>query len=301
MTFQSLLVEIRNGIGILWMNRPESSNALDETMLTEMTAALAALEEDPDVRIVVLAGTGDCFCTGIGREWIGRMLKRSRERNRADGLNLANLLYRLHHLKKPTVARIQGTVANGGAGLVAACDLAVASYDADFRLDLVRFGLVGTPIAPYLIRAMGERMARHYLLTGETFTAGEAYRTGLVSDIVQPQELDARINELLGHLIQGAPEAQALTKEWIRTAAEAPLTPELAEESASRLAAACVSAECRAGLEALLAKRKQPWLLKGKKKAAGTKAQQKSGTKAQGKSGAKGRGKTVKAAKKSRG
>ena len=299
MTYQSLLVEIRNGIGIVWMNRPESRNALDETMITEMTAALCALDSDPAVRIIVLAGTGDCFCTGIGRDWIERMLGRDYARNRVDTMNLATLFSTIHSLRKPTVARVQGPAFNGGAGLVAACDMAVAIYDVEFRLDLVRFGLIPTPIAPYLIRAMGERMARHYMLTGETFTAAEAYRTGLLTDIVPPEELDSRINELLGQLIQGAPEAQALSKEWIRSTAGLPITPGLVEESASRIAEVCVSTECREGLNALLSKRKQPWLTKGKKAGAGKKAA--AGAKAQGKAAGKSKTKPAKTIRKGKG
>jgi methylglutaconyl-CoA hydratase len=145
--------------------------------------------------------------------------------------------------------------------------MAVASYEAEFCLSEVRVGMIPAVIVPYLIRAMGERAARHYCLSAERFTAAEAYRTGLVTDIAPPNELDARINELLGQLFQGAPSAQALVKDWIRTAAAVSITPSLLDDGAKRHAAACTSEETREGLDALLARRKPAWLRKTKKSA----------------------------------
>jgi len=127
--------------------------------------------------------------------------------------------------------------------------------------------MIPAMIAPYLIRAMGERAARHYCLSAERFTSAEAYRTGLVTDIAPLDELDARINELLGQLFQGAPSAQALVKDWIRAAAGVPITPALLNDGARRHAAACASEEAREGLGALLVRRKPAWLRKTKKSA----------------------------------
>jgi methylglutaconyl-CoA hydratase len=265
MTYQDLLVEIRQGIGIVWMNRPERRNAFDETMITEMTAALRALDDEPDVRILILAGTGECFCTGADRGWLERMMDRSFTQKQAEAMKLATLLHTIHTLKKPIIARIHGPAFDDGAGMVAACDMAVASYDAEFRVAGVCFGIVPAIIAPYLIRAMGERMAQQYLLSAETLTAADAYRTGLVTDIVPREELDTRINELLGRLIHGAPDAQALSKAWIRTAAGVPIDLGLIEESVARIAAAFGSEECREGFRTLKSKRKPSWLTQKKR------------------------------------
>ena len=265
MNYQTLLVESRNGVGIVWMNRANRDNALDETMVTELTAAIRALDDDSAVRAVILAGAGDTFCAGADRDWLQRMTDNSFKRNHADAMKLATLLDTVHTLKKPTIARVRGPALNDGAGLVAACDMAVASYEAEFCLSDVRAGVIPAVLAPYLIRAMGERAVRHYCLSAERFTAAEAYRTGLVTDIAPLDELDARINELLGQLLQGAPSAQALVKDWIRSAAGVPITPSLLDDSAKRHAAACTSEEAREGLGALLLKRKPAWLRKTKK------------------------------------
>jgi methylglutaconyl-CoA hydratase len=268
MNYQTLLVEIKHGVGIVWINRPKLRNAIDETVIVELTTAMRALDNDPAVRIVVLAGAGESFCVGADLNWMQRMADCSLEQNRADAMNFATMLHTINTLKKPTIARVHGAAFAGGVGLVAACDLAVAAYEAEFCLSEVRIGLIPATIAPYVVQAVGERTARRYFLSAERFTAAEAYRIGLVSDIAPLNELDARINELLGHLIQGGPEAQALAKEWIRTVAGAPITPDLVKESAARLAAVRTSEEGREGLRSFLAKRRPAWLGRTKKTAA---------------------------------
>lgn len=259
MKYQTLLVDIKHGIGVVWLNRPKLGNALDEKMVSELNAAMRALNDDPAVRAAVLAGAGDSFCAGGNLKWMQRMAGCDFERNRTDAMNFAALLHAIDTLRKPTVARVHGPVSAGGVGLVAACDMAVASYEAEFCLTEVRLGLIPATIGPYVVRAMGERAARRYFLSAEPFTAAEAYRLGLVSDIAPPGELDARINELLGQLIQGGPAAQALSKEWIRAVAGVAITPDLIEESAMRLAAAHASEEGREGVRSLLEKRNPAW------------------------------------------
>jgi methylglutaconyl-CoA hydratase len=272
MNYQTLNVEIKNGVGIVWMNRPKLRNVLDEIMIVELIAAMRVLDSDPSVRVVVLAGAGESFCAGADLNWMQRMADCSFERNRADAMDFAAMLHTINTLKKPTIARVHGAAFAGGIGLVAACDMAVAAYEAEFCLPEVRLGLIPATIGPYVIRAMGERMARRYFLSAERFTAAEAYRIGLVSDIAPLDELDARINELLGHLIQGGPEAQALAKDWIRAVADTPITPDLVKESAARLAAVRASAEGREGIRSFLEKRKPAWLSRTKKTTAKKKA-----------------------------
>jgi methylglutaconyl-CoA hydratase len=279
MDYRTLLVEIKNAIGIVWMNRPKLKNVLDETVIAELTAAMRSLDDDLQVRAIVLAAAGESFCTGADLNGMQRMADSSPEQNRADAMNFASLLQTINTLRKPTIARVHGPVLAGGVGLVAACDMAVAAYNAEFCLPEVRIGLIPATIAPYVVRAMGERMARRYLLSGEPFTAAEAYRIGLVSDIAPLAELDARINELLGHLIQAGPEAQVLAKEWIRAVADTPITANLVKESAARLAVVRASEEGREGIRSFLAKRKPAWRSKTKK----TTAKKKTPPKAKGK------------------
>jgi methylglutaconyl-CoA hydratase len=264
MEYKTLIVEIKHQIGIVWMNRPKQHNVFDETMLSELTEAMRTLNDDPSVRAVILAGKGDSFCAGGDLKWMQRMADGSAKQNLADATNFATLLHTIDTLDKPIVARVHGSVLAGGAGLVAACDIAVAAYDAEFCLSEVRLGLFPSTIGPYVVRAMGERAARRYCLSAEPFTAAEAYRNGFISDIAPPDELDSRINELLGQLIQGGPVAQALCKKWIRKAAGGLLSPDLIKESAKCLADVRASEEGREGIRAFLEKGKPSWLRKRK-------------------------------------
>jgi methylglutaconyl-CoA hydratase len=268
MNYETLIVEIKQCIGLVWLNRPKQHNVFDETMISELTDAIRTLNDDQTVRAVVLAGTGDSFCAGGDLKWMQRMAVGTAKQNLADATNFATLLHTIDTLNKPTVARIHGQVLAGGMGLVAVCDMAVAAYDAEFCLSEVRLGLIPSTIGPYVVRAMGERAARRYILSAEPFTAAEAYRIGFICDITPPDELDARINELLGRLIQGGPVAQALSKEWIRAVAGVPITRDLIKDSAARLAEVCASEEGREGIRSFIEKRKPSWQLKKKKTAA---------------------------------
>ena len=267
MKYQTLLVDIKNRIGIVWMNRPKSHNALNETMISELIAVMQTLGDDPAIRAVVIAGTGESFCAGADLKSMQRMGGGSFKKNHADAVNFSTLLRTIDTLKKPTVARVHGPVFADGVGLVAACDIAVTAYEAEFCLSEVRFGLVPAAVGPYVIRAMGERSARRYLLSAERFTAAEAYRIGLISDIAPMVELDTRINELLGQLLLGGPVAQALSKGWIRRVAGIQITPDLIKESTATLAEVRASEEGREGILSSLEKREPAWLGQKKKTA----------------------------------
>ncbi len=159
MTFSSILIEVDGPVGILTLNKPDRHNAFDETLMAEITAGLKQLEADPAVRVVVLSATGKSFCAGADLNWMKRAAGYTPEQNLADAGNLAELLRTLNTLAKPTVARVQGPAYGGGVGLVAACDVAVASYDAMFALTEVKLGLIPAVISPYVIAALASASA----------------------------------------------------------------------------------------------------------------------------------------------
>ena len=260
MAYETIEIEIGQGIGIIWLNRPEVRNAFNETMIAELVAAFAELEANAEVRVVTLAGRGKVFCAGADLNWMKRMAEVDFEENRKDALTFGVMLNRLHTLKKPTVARLHGAAFAGGMGLAAACDIAVASADMEFCLSEVRLGLTPATIGPYVLAAMGERAAHRYFLTAERFTAAEAYRIGFVQEITQPHELDATVNAILGHLVQGAPGAHAATKDLIRAIVHRPIDAALMGDMAARIAAARASDEGREGVRSFLEKRPPSWL-----------------------------------------
>jgi methylglutaconyl-CoA hydratase len=260
MSYESIEIQRGQGVAVLWLARPQLRNAFDENMIAEMTAALDALERDTTVRAVVLAGKGKAFCAGADLDWMKRMKGMTREQNREDALRFAKMLNRIYTLAKPTLARVHGAAYAGGIGLLAACDIAVASNETEFCLSEVKLGLAPATISPYVVAAMGERAARRYCVTAERFTAAEAYRIGLVQEIALPAELDATVNAILGELVQGAPGAQAQAKAMLRAAAGAAIDDKLIAQTAERIAMLRVSEEGQEGMAAFFEKRKPAWL-----------------------------------------
>ena len=261
MNFKTLEIEVINHIGLIWFNRPEIRNALNDVVLKELRTALAAMGKDQGVRAVVLAGRGPAFCAGADLNWMKQAAKLTKAQNLKDAQDgLTSTLYQLHTLKKPTVARIHGPAYAGGMGFVAACDIAIASMDATFCLSETRLGLIPSTISPYVIRAMGERMASRYFLTAERFDAAEAYRIGFIHDITPPDELDSKVNEILGYLIQAGPRALEESKKLITLSGGTKLTPAVRAETARRIAETRASSEGKEGIASFLEKRKPKWV-----------------------------------------
>jgi methylglutaconyl-CoA hydratase len=261
--YATLRVDIRNAVALVTLNRPKVHNAFDETLIADLTAALRVTEADETVRAVVLLGAGSSFCAGADLNWMRKMAGFSQGQNLADAQALAAMLSTLNTLSKPTIARVHGAVVGGGVGLVACCDIAIATQDATFALSEARLGLIPAAISPYVIEAIGARAARRYFLTAERFTAAEAYRLGLLHDLVLPEELDPRINELLGYLVTAGPRAQGECKTLIRAVAHRPVDARVIGDTARRIARIRASPEGKEGVAAFLAKRKPAWVSRG--------------------------------------
>jgi len=254
-----LQTEIKDGVATVRMNRPDVHNAFDDALIATLTAELRRLDELQQARVVVLAANGKSFSAGADLNWMQRMAKYSREENLRDAMALAGLMRSLDGMKKPTIAKVQGAAFGGGVGLVAACDIAIASTDATFSLSEVRLGLIPSVISPYVIAAIGERQARRYFLTAERFDAMEARRIGLVHEVVDSGALDEAVAKMTGQLLKGGPQALAAAKELIADVGRRPMDDALSAETARRIAAIRVENEGREGLAAFFDKRKPDW------------------------------------------
>jgi methylglutaconyl-CoA hydratase len=254
-----LTVDKRGGVARLTLNRPELRNAFDDALIAALTQAFREVEADSAIRILVLAGNGPAFCAGADLNWMKRMAGYGYEQNLADAQALAAMLAALDRMPKPTIARVHWPVFAGGTGLVAACDIAVGTPEAKFCLSEAKRGLTPATISPYVIRAMGERLARRYFLTAEVFDAEEAYRIGMLSALVPAPKLDSTLDGLVKHLLAGGPEAHAKIKELIRAVARRPVDDALVAETAQRIAEIRVSPEGREGIASFLEKRKASW------------------------------------------
>ncbi len=262
MTDQPVLTSVEDGVATVTLNRPKLHNAFDDAMIAALTAALSDLGSDPAVRVVVLRGAGKSFCAGGDLGWMRRMAGYSREENLADARALSELMHVLDTLPRPTIAVVHGAAYGGGVGLVACCDIAVATMGARFCLSEVKLGLIPAAISPYVVAAMGRRAARRYFLTAEVFDAPEAKRIGLVHAVEADAKVEDRVSELLASLSKGGPTAQAAAKALIADVTYLP-AEKLRDETARRIAEIRAGDEGREGVSAFLEKRKPSWVLDG--------------------------------------
>lgn len=260
MTYQSIIIEVDGPVGILTLNRGDRHNAFDETLIDEITLGLDELEANPQVRVVVLSSVGKSFCAGADLNWMKRAAGYSADENFADAKRLAELMRTLNELRKPTIARVQGPAYGGGVGLVACCDIALATFDAQFALTEVKLGLIPAVISPYVIAKIGEKYSRRYFLTAERFSASEAYRIGLVHEIVPDEAgLDTAVGEVVDTLLANGPEAMAAAKKLVNAVVNQPFSGTLIDYTAQAITRARASDEGREGITAFLEKRKPNW------------------------------------------
>jgi methylglutaconyl-CoA hydratase len=254
-----LQIEKANKVATVRLNRPDKHNAFDEHLIAELTQAFREVAGDAAVRVVVLAANGPSFSAGADLDWMKRMSALGREENERDSLLLADLMAAIDRCPKPVVALVQGAAFGGGVGLVACCDIAIATSKASFCLSEVRLGLIPAVISPYVAAAIGPRACRRYFLTAEKFDAATAGRLGLVHRVVEPEALEAAREEVVKHLLKGGPKAQAAAKDLIQRVANARIDEALRRDTAWRIADARASDEGKEGIAAFLEKRNPNW------------------------------------------
>jgi methylglutaconyl-CoA hydratase len=259
MSFETLDVKSKNNVTWVALDRPDVRNAFNEVMIEELIGVLDQVTEDNTVRVLVLTGNGKAFCAGADLNWMKKMKEFSYEENHADALRLAELMFKLYNLPKPTVARVNGASIGGSNGLVAACDIAIASHRAEFSLSEVKIGLVPACIGPYLLKKVGEKACRELFLSGERISADQAQGMGLVNDVVTHANLTRRVEERISGLITSGPNALAVSKELLSKISFMPL--EEARDYTARVIAELRSGdEAQEGMTAFLEKRKPKWV-----------------------------------------
>ncbi len=254
----SVLVESRDGIATVTLNRPQARNAFDARMVAGLADIFQHLAADPKVRGIVLSGSGPVFCAGVDLNWMAGAATNENERL-GDAELLMRMFSAIDECATPVVGRIQGAAYGGGLGLLAVCDIVVASEDTQFALREVRVGLVPAVIAPFLLRKVGASPFRRLAFTGEPFSAAVAKSIGLVHEVVPDKNLDAAVGEITEHLLQGGPQAMRATKLLLRRLSGLP------EEDARAL---CIKAnaeirgteEAREGMRAFVEKRPPSWI-----------------------------------------
>jgi methylglutaconyl-CoA hydratase len=259
MSDDAITLVVSGGVGRITMARPEKHNAFDDGLIADLSAAFETAGRDNAVRVVVLEGEGKSFSAGADLGWMQRMADYSDAENLADARKLAAMMRLLNELPRPTIARVQGAAFGGGVGLVAACDIALASQAASFCLSEARLGLIPSVISPYVVEAIGARAARRYFQTAERFDADTARTLGLVHEVVPRERLDGRLDELIVTLLDNGPAAMAASKDLIRRVASGPVDDAMVEDTAQRIADIRATDEGREGVQAFLEKRGPNW------------------------------------------
>jgi methylglutaconyl-CoA hydratase len=260
--FETVRIDVdERGVASLWLARPDKHNALDTKMIGELRSAAEQLARDGSVRAVVLAGEGQSFCAGADLGWMRTQLDKDRDSKIAESRALALMLSGLDKLPKPLIGRVHGNAFGGGIGMMAVCDIVIASSRAVFALTETRLGLIPATIGPYVVRRMGEGCARRLFMNGKRFDAEVARDVGLVSEVVDPAELDAAIEAELGWILDCAPGAVAEAKELCLALSRGGHDDPLAY-TAARLADRWETAEAREGIRSFFARERPPWAKK---------------------------------------
>ncbi len=254
---QLLLTEIdARGVCTLTLNRPDVHNALNDQLINQLTTALLNADKDPDVRVVVITGNGKSFSSGADMEWMKASINYDVETNRKDAMQFTLLMRTLYGMGKPTVARINGPSYGGGLGVIACCDIAVATDTSQFAFTEVRLGLVPAVISPYVLMKIGPSHARRLFLTAEHFDAEHAKEIQLIHHVSPEEKLDELVEQQVQHLLKAGPASIQTCKILIPNLA----SEEVENELTTLIAQLRASPEGQEGLAAFLEKRKPNWI-----------------------------------------
>jgi methylglutaconyl-CoA hydratase len=258
---EPILTEIdERGVASLILNRPEVHNAFDDVLIARLSETLEVLAANDDVRVVKVIGRGKSFSAGADLNWMRRMAGYSEEENLQDARKVAHMFQQLASFPRPTLAVVHGNAFGGGVGVIAACDIAVASAGALFSLSEVKLGLIPATISPFVIDAIGARQARRLFLSAERFDADAAMAFGLVHEVSPADRLDAAAEAFVAQLLENSPHAMAASKELVAAVANRPIDETVLADVAGRIARQRACGEGREGVSAFLEKRPPGWI-----------------------------------------
>lgn len=241
---------VEKNICVITLNRPKKHNAFNEVIITELKRVFKKIDTDENVQVVIINAKGKNFSAGADLDWMKRMAKFSREENEADASTLGNLFRQIDRLSKPTIALLHGYVMGGGIGLMACCDITIATTETQFCFSEVKLGLIPAIIAPYIIRSIGYSLARRYFLTAELFAATEAKKIGLLHQVVNANELQSTGYSTAESIKKNGPQALSATKQLLNDLC--PINENIISKTATFLATICNSKEARERIDNFL-------------------------------------------------
>ena len=255
-----------NGVATITLNRTAKHNAFDACTIDLLIHRLDYLALRTDVRCLVLKSNGKHFSSGADLNWMQSMADSTRQDNFVDAQNLARLMETLDSFPQPTIAVVQGSAYGGALGLICCSDIAIASQCANFCLSEVKLGLVPATIAPYVMRAMGNRQARRYILSGEVISAEDAERFGIVHEVKEAKQLENAVDSVIKTLLLNSPDAMRKAKTLCHQCHQNPIDQQLIHYTSKLIADIWVSPQGQDGLQAFLEKRSPSWVTKSQDK-----------------------------------
>ncbi|EHD0105669.1 gamma-carboxygeranoyl-CoA hydratase [Vibrio parahaemolyticus] len=248
------------GVATMTLNRTKKHNAFDACMIDLIIHRLDYLALRTDVRCLVLRSNGKHFSSGADLAWMQSMANSTRKENLVDAQSLARLMETLDAFPQPTIAVVQGSAFGGALGLICCSDIAIASNSAKFCLSEVKLGLVPATIAPYVMRAMGNRQARRYILSGEVIPAVKAQQFGIVHEVKKDDELESCVSKVVASLLLNSPDAMRKVKALCEQCHQNPIDSQLIRYTSQLIADIRVSPQGQDGLQAFLEKRPPSWV-----------------------------------------
>ena len=252
------LTLIKDGpVATLTLNRPDKRNAISYDLIEELHHALDEVHKS-ESHILILTGAGSAFCSGMDLDNLREITRHTEEENLADSGRMAHMFRVLYDFPKVTIAAVNGVALAGGCGLATLCDFTLAAPEAKFGYTEVRIGFVPAIVSTFLLRQVGEKHARDLLLTGRIISAEEAFRLGLVNEVVSGKNLMDRARELATTLVANSPASLLATKRLLRTYSHLELDHQIAA-AVDENARIRTTHDFREGISAFLEKRKPSW------------------------------------------
>jgi methylglutaconyl-CoA hydratase len=257
MTYSTLQLVVDAGIATVTLNRPDKRNAISYELISDLLAALDEVKNS-SARVLIVTGAGKAFCSGMDLEVLQGLTGRTPEQNLDDSKKMATLFRSLYDFPKPTIAAVNGAAIAGGTGLATLCDFTLAVPEAKFGYTEVRIGFVPAIVSTFLLRQVGEKVARDLLLTGRVFDAEEAFRMGLLKEIVPAERLMDRARDLAAQLMENSPMSLVYTKRLLSDHARGELDSQI-ESAVRENAGIRATPDFREGITSFLEKRKPKW------------------------------------------
>lgn len=259
-SYKTIDLEIQNNVGTIFFNRQKVHNAFNEILISELISSIKELNENNEVRVIVLRGRGKSFCAGADLNWMRDVAKYSYEENYEESLKLSECFYAIYTSEKPTIAIVHGAAIGGANGILAACDLAYCEDETTFSLSEVKIGIIPACISPYVTKRVGEYGSKELMLTGKRFKGKEAEKHKLVNKSLSSENLDDHVDSVIALLQTSGPKAMTMCKELLYDISNKLTLDEALPYTAKMIADIRASEEGQEGMAAFLEKRKPNWV-----------------------------------------